>query len=250
MRTQGPQAAKLTYVCRAPANPPCMLYLCCAGMKIHPNREAPRCLPCGYQDPLLDVGCPDKYGFIAPPVRLICSSCCWPDGCAGGVAVPSKLWTLLSPQFETSLEPYCSTGHIGICAADASCLTLLDGWTFMFVFHPEASCMSGTCETHLQAHMQACPCTPEALLTGNWTHGDQGVLDRVNYKWQGHGGGDAPHPGWWYMLHGGRCLTASACKLRWGPHASGQEQSLCCWAWKHTQPIMLHVFDCLALIRG
>ena len=56
--------------------------------------------------------------------------------------------------------------------------------------------------------LQACPCTPEVLLTGNWTHGDQGVLDRANYRFQGNGIGDAPHPGWWYMLHGGTSSPA------------------------------------------
>ena len=38
-------------------------------VKLHPNRDAPRCLPCGYQDPLLIQGsCPARRGFIAPEV--------------------------------------------------------------------------------------------------------------------------------------------------------------------------------------
>ena len=48
------------------------------------------------------------------------------------------------------------------------------------------------------------------------------MLDRVNYRWQGHGGGEAPHPGWWYMLHGGTPLTVNACQLSWWLHASKQ----------------------------
>ncbi|KAK9816501.1 hypothetical protein WJX72_001161 [[Myrmecia] bisecta] len=37
------------------------------GTKLHPNREAPRCLPCKYKDELLDEGsCPGHSGFIAP----------------------------------------------------------------------------------------------------------------------------------------------------------------------------------------
>ncbi len=44
------------------------LHVCCsAGTKLHPNREAPRCLPCNYKDPLLDTGgCPGHSGWIAP----------------------------------------------------------------------------------------------------------------------------------------------------------------------------------------
>ena len=80
-----------------------MMQPLCAGMKIHPNREAPRCLPCNYHDPLLEAGCPGKYGFIAPPVRLaICSSCSCPACMAGGISVPSRLRRLLGPELEAS----------------------------------------------------------------------------------------------------------------------------------------------------
>ncbi len=42
-----------------------------AGAKLHPNREAPRCLPCGYKDPAMMAGdmCPGMTGFM--PVQVI-----------------------------------------------------------------------------------------------------------------------------------------------------------------------------------
>lgn len=48
------------------------IYACDAGSKskIHPNRDAPRCLPCNHTDPLMvDGTCPDQHGFIAPQVE-------------------------------------------------------------------------------------------------------------------------------------------------------------------------------------
>ena len=45
------------------------LRLPAAGTKAHPNREAPRCLPCGFEDELLDKqGCPGHRGYIAAKV--------------------------------------------------------------------------------------------------------------------------------------------------------------------------------------
>ena len=45
------------------------LRLLAAGTKAHPNREAPRCLPCGFEDELLDSkGCPGHRGYIAAKV--------------------------------------------------------------------------------------------------------------------------------------------------------------------------------------
>ena len=43
-----------------------------AGVKLHPNREAPRCLPCGYQDPSMLPGdmCPGLEGFMPVQVQL------------------------------------------------------------------------------------------------------------------------------------------------------------------------------------
>ena len=59
-------------------------------MKIHPNREAPRCLPCGVRDPLLEQGCPAKYGFIAPEVN----SQGFGDWRLGLVVAASSFWCI------------------------------------------------------------------------------------------------------------------------------------------------------------
>lgn len=46
-----------------------VLCLLAAGTRAHPNRDAPRCLPCGFVDELLDKkGCPGHRGYIAAKV--------------------------------------------------------------------------------------------------------------------------------------------------------------------------------------
>ena len=185
-----------------------------AGMKLHPNRDAPRCLPCDYSDALLEQGCPGRQGFIAPQVRCIPAL---EQVCA---------WRM---QLACSRRP---SGIVMRCDSDGSCgCDASAGQTEPHIKRLAASRHhawtmhdSSLCDL---ARPQGCPCWPETLLAnGNWMNGDQGVLDRVNLSFQASFE-DAPHPGWWYMLHGGvqpalahlRCLGQPFCTL-----ASG----LCC----------------------
>ena len=70
--------------------------LLAAGTKAHPNREAPRCLPCGFVDDLLDTkGCPGHRGYIAAKVGCHCWDCL-PCRLPGTAAKPDPLGFELS----------------------------------------------------------------------------------------------------------------------------------------------------------
>ena len=88
------------------------LLLLCAGQQyvgLAPNPRAPRCLPCGYADPLLGHY-HNPLGFNATPVSLLCSfraespvgadvilQCFWSVSCTFG-SLPHHLTTCLLSQ--------------------------------------------------------------------------------------------------------------------------------------------------------
>ncbi|KAK9785869.1 hypothetical protein WJX73_002692 [Symbiochloris irregularis] len=69
-----------------------------SSLRLHPNRDAPRCLPCNFADPLLANGsCAPQQGFIAPqgcpctPETIFSST--WSSGDQGAFDRAAKQWT-------------------------------------------------------------------------------------------------------------------------------------------------------------